>query len=210
MSDIVGRPEAVADGPDVTDVERLLELYGRSASEEATSDLPMRIMAAVDRAVLGVTSSPTAASGRREAAPGTRRPRVGPRWLARMVLAALLAAGLAAAALGSTRHDGETDRPVVNGPTRTPGPTPSSPPRAIVSPGPSDATDESGAPESVADQDGSRPTEPDADAPFDDDRTDDGVEESDVDARGSSGGADEVEPDRTTDPADTEPDADED
>lgn len=214
------------DEANLTEIERLLELYGRSASPEPARDLAERVIAAVAQAVPAVAAPP---------APGFARrwlPASGPRLLsgargltARLALVAALTVALAAVAFASElQRSADPMPPPAGGAGLVPSPSPA------VTPQPSAADDaDAFEPEDSDEEDGSGPEISDGDAETDDDRDepedgdgdapddeadDEANDETDeeIDARSteeepSPSASDDPEPD-ASDAPDDEPDAD--
>lgn len=215
MTSARGRFPGVARDANPTDVEQLLELYGRSVSSDPAGDLARRVMEAVARAVPDAVDAPAQRLGRRTPFAATSLLR-GPRRLTiRFALAAILTVALAAVALAS---DLRRNADLMPPPAVGAGLVPSSSPAVTFEPS---ATDDVLGPEGPGEEDESESSGPDDDAESDDDHDrpeeDDGDapdDEADEDSGSASteeeeslSGSDEPEPD-ASDAPDTESDAD--
>lgn len=181
-----------------TDIEQLLEQYGREMSPEPAADFGLRVMAAIARAVPAVGHPPMRHAGHRLAVAATSLLMGRRRLTIRFALVAMLTVGLAAAALAAElRGNAGTTPP----PAGEAAPVASSPPTASFEPIATDDADTLG-PEDASEEDGSGPQAPDDAAESDDDR--DVPEEGDGEAAD-----DEADEESDVGSADPEPEASE-
>lgn len=205
-------------GANPTEVEQLLELYGRSASPEPAPDLAERVIAAVARAVPAVAAPPVAGFAHRWSPASGPRLLSGPRRLTlRLALVAALTVALGAVAFASElRRNADPMPPPAGGAGLVPSLSPA------VTPEPSTADDADAlGPEDLDEEDGIGPEVSDDDAESDDDRDvpedgdgdapDDEADEEDevgsTEEESSPSASEDVEPD-ASDAPDTETDVD--
>lgn len=181
----------------VTEVEQLLELYGRAASPEAAPELAERVIAAVAQAVPALAAPPAPRlAGRWLPAFGPRLLSGPRRLIVRLAPVAVLTVALAAVAFASELHRSADPLPP---PAVEDGPVPSSSPVVTLERSTTDDADTLG-PEDANVEDGSGPQVSDGDAESDDDR--------DVPEEGDGAAAeDEAGEDSEVGSADPEPEA---
>lgn len=158
----------VARDANPTDVEHLLELYGRSVSPKPAPDLTLRVITAVARAVPGVVDPPTPGFIDRWLPVSVSRLLRGPRRLTiRFGLVAMLTVPLAAVAFASGGQRGPLPLPPT--PAEAPGLAPGGSPAVTFEPSRTDDADVLG-PEGPGVEDDSDSADPDDDAERDDER----------------------------------------
>lgn len=187
-----------------TDIEQLLERYGREVSPEPAADLGLRVMAAVAQAVPAIGDPPKRHAGRRLNL-GAASLLLGPRRLTfRLALVAVLTVGLAAAALAAELRGNADTTP---SPAGKAAPVVGSPPAPSFAPSATDDVDAVGPQSSF----GEDPTGPDdvgdADDADDDSEVDD-ADDADDDDDDDDRGEPEEDAGNGTDPPDDEADAD--
>lgn len=174
-----------------TDIEQLLEQYGREMSPEPAADFGPRVMAAIARAVPAVGDPPNRNAGRRHAVAAANLLMGRRRLTIRFALVAMLTVGLAAAALAAELRGNAGTTPPPGGEAA---PAVSSPPTASFEPISTDEVDAIGPKSSGQGNE----TEPDDADDADSDADDEADERDEPEEDGGDG----------TDPPDDEADAD--
>lgn len=226
-----GRPRVVAHGLHVSEVEELLELYGRSMSSEPADDLAVRVMDALAQAVPGVVHRQASGSRDPRTPFAMARLLAGPRrFTIRIALVAMVTAALAAVAVASDSHRDVASTP--HAPAETPSLAPSSSPSETAGPRVLDGPAEPAAEEprerdefvvpdpdddaEVEDEDAEDDREETGDLDTEDDRDQPGDADVDIEEEADSTAAEPEEEERpgapaeeqgSADPAETEPDA---